>query len=141
MMAPGSAGRSLLLVLLLCAGVLTIPGCRRPTADARGADDTSIFAKTQFSPQPVHLGAETLDLSLTDAAGQPVRGATIRVEGDMAHPGMAPIFSDARETAPGSYAATVNFTMGGDWVVLLHIRLADGRRAEKQIAVRGVLSL
>jgi hypothetical protein len=28
--------------------------------------------------------------------------------------------------------------MGGDWVVLLHITLADGRRIERQWNVKGV---
>ena len=30
--------------------------------------------------------------------------------------------------------------MGGDWVVLLHIRLADGRKIERQMDVKGVES-
>jgi len=58
----------------------------------------------------------------------------------MAHPGMAPVFSDAREMAPGNYESSLNFNMGGDWVVLLHITLADGRKIEKQIDVKGVQS-
>ncbi len=56
----------------------------------------------------------------------------------MAHPGMAPVFSDAHETSPGSYEAHVNFSMGGDWVLLLHVTLADGRKFDKQVDVKGV---
>ena len=58
----------------------------------------------------------------------------------MAHPGMAPVFADAIETSPGSYRAPLNFTMGGDWVVLLHITLSDGRKVERQMDVKGVES-
>jgi hypothetical protein len=75
---------------------------------------------------------------VTDGLGEPLAGVHIQVEGDMAHPGMAPVFSDAQETAPGTYTARLNFNMPGDWVVLLHIRLADGTKVERQIEVRGV---
>jgi hypothetical protein len=60
------------------------------------------------------------------------------VEADMSHPGMSPVFAEAKETAPGSYRTTVDFNMGGDWVVLLHIKLADGRKIERQVDVKGV---
>jgi YtkA-like len=62
------------------------------------------------------------------------------VEVDMSHPGMSPVFAEATETAPGSYRANIDFSMGGDWVVLLHIKLADGRKIERQVDVRGVRS-
>ena len=58
----------------------------------------------------------------------------------MSHPGMGPVFGTTSETAPGSYRTQIDFNMGGDWVVLLHIKLADGRKIERQIDVRGVRS-
>ncbi len=62
------------------------------------------------------------------------------VEADMSHPGMSPVFAQASELTPGSYRASVNFNMGGDWILLLHIKLADGRKIERQLDVRGVRS-
>jgi len=56
----------------------------------------------------------------------------------MSHPGMRPVFAEARETVPGSYRALIEFSMAGDWVVLFHIKLADRRRVEHQMDVRGV---
>lgn len=93
-----------------------------------------------IAPQPVRTGQESVSIALKDAAGNPLTRAHIQVEGDMDHPGMAPVFSDASETAPGSYEAQINFNMGGDWAVLLHIKLADGRAVERQLNVRGVES-
>lgn len=58
----------------------------------------------------------------------------------MTHPGMAPVFSDAQETRPGDYEARIDFTMGGDWVLLLHVTLADGSKFDKQVDVKGVES-
>jgi hypothetical protein len=75
-------------------------------------------------------------LSTCDAG----RNLLIQVEGDMNHPGMAPVFADAVETVPGSYRARVDFNMGGDWVVLFHISLGDGRKVERLMYVKGVNS-
>jgi YtkA-like len=118
---------------LACAGLLLFAGCRRP-----GEMRPDILVHTTIAPQPVHVGEATVTIQLADAQKRPVVGAHVQVEGDMAHPGMAPNFSDARETALGTYSARLNFNMGGDWVVLLHIRLADGSRVERQIDVGGV---
>jgi succinate-acetate transporter protein len=82
----------------------------------------------------------TVAIQLADSAAKPVSHAHIMVEGDMSHPGMAPIFAEAEETAAGNYQAHIDFNMGGDWVLLLHIKLANGQKIERQVDVRGVQS-
>ena len=99
-----------------------------------------ISVHEQITPWPAHVGPATVAVQLADAAHNPVDRAAIMVEADMSHPGMSPIFAEANESAPGSYRAYINFNMGGDWVLLLHINLADGRKIERQVDVRGVLS-
>lgn len=123
------------LFLLWVMSSLTIAGCHKPSDPP-----PAISIEESIAPQPVRSGDEMVSVHLTDAAGQPLSHARIEVEGDMDHPGMAPVFSSAEETAPGSYRAPLTFTMGGDWVVLLHITLADGRRIERQWNVKGVES-
>jgi hypothetical protein len=121
---------------LLAALVVLAPalgGCHH--ADS-GAKDLSI--STEITPRPVRSGRNTVAIRLADHAGKSVEHAHIQVEGDMAHPGMAPVFSEAVEKGSGRYEAPADFTMGGDWVLLLHIRLTDGRKAEHQVDVRGV---
>ena len=93
-----------------------------------------------ISPKPVRVGEATLAIHLADASAKPVTHARIAVEGDMSHPGMSPIFAAATETSPGMYTAQLDFNMPGDWVVLSHIVLADGRKLERQINVSGVES-
>jgi hypothetical protein len=95
--------------------------------------------KTAVTPQPVHVGVATVTVTgVTDGLGELLAGVHVQVEGDMAHPGMAPVFADAPETQPGVYTAHLNFNMPGDWVVLTHIRLANGQKIERQIDVWGV---
>ncbi len=70
--------------------------------------------------------------------GKPISGAHVTFEADMSHAGMAPVFGEGREVAPGHYQGDLQFSMGGDWVVLTHATLADGRKAEHQMTVNGV---
>jgi YtkA-like len=94
----------------------------------------------EVSPRPAHAGPVTVTLRLSDSAAQPVTGAHIKIEGDMTHAGMAPVFGDAKEVEPGRYQSPLVFQMAGDWVVLLHITLPDGKKLEQQFNVPGVQS-
>jgi hypothetical protein len=58
----------------------------------------------------------------------------------MSQPGMSPEFADAKEAGPGRYQAHLEFPMAGDWVILLHVTLPDGKKLERRIDVRGVQS-
>ena len=115
--------------------LFVVAGCRRPANDEGG-----ISIDASITPQPVRAGNETISFRLINVSHQPVAGAHVQVEGDMNHPGMAPVFSDAVEVSPGSYKAPLNLTMGGDWVMLFHITLSDGRKAEREMDVKGVES-
>jgi len=59
-------------------------------------------------------------------------------EADMSHPGMTPVFGEAQEVAPGQYQGSLEFAMAGDWVVLIHVTLPDGRTVEREVSVPGV---
>jgi len=121
-----------LLALVVVAMAVT-SGCRRGAATA-----ADISARVEITPSPVREGMESVVVRLATLQGTPVRQAHVSIEGDMAHPGMAPVIGDASETAPGRYEAHIDFNMPGDWVVLEHIRLADGRRIELQVDAKGV---
>jgi len=77
-------------------------------------------------------------LKLADGAGKTITRAHIAIEADMSHPGMSPLFAEAKETEPGRYQARLDFQMAGDWVILLHVTLPGGKKLERQIDVRGV---
>ena len=123
-------------VLLASACVfLAIAGCRKPVDSG-----TEISMTAHLDPQPVRIGQENIIIRLTDSSARPVSQAKIQIEADMSHPGMSPVFADAREQDAGSYLATLNFNMAGDWVVLAHIKLPGGKKLERQVSVPGVRS-
>lgn len=91
-----------------------------------------------IEPAPPQIGLATVTVTLSDAAGQPIAGAEMELEGNMRHAGMAPVFAQAAEIAPGSYQADLEFTMGGDWFILVRAHLPDGRSLERKVDVPGV---
>jgi hypothetical protein len=92
----------------------------------------------QISPQPPRVGPVTITLRLTDSSGKAVTGARIAVEGDMSHAGMSPVFAEAKETGDGSYRASIDLSMAGDWIVVARATLQDGRKIEHQFQINGV---
>ena len=122
-----------LSLLIACATVLVSAGCRQ-----QAGPSAAITLTHDITPQPVRVGPASIILNLKDGAAQPLAGAHITLEGDMTHPGMAPVFSEAKEIAPGRYQGHLEFGMGGDWVVLVHATLANGQHLEREIDVKGV---
>ncbi len=116
------------------AAVVLATGCRGP------AETTpDVLVEHEISPQPPRVGPAVFNLGLTDAASsKPLSGARVRLEGNMKHAGMTPVFAEASEAEPGRYRATLQFTMAGDWVVTVHAALPDGRKLDRQFDVKGV---
>jgi len=91
-----------------------------------------------ITPEPARVGRNEITLNVRDAASKPLTGARIRLEADMAHAGMAPVFDEAKETAPGKYEGALDLSMPGDWVVVVDLTMADGGKLEREIALDGV---
>lgn len=75
---------------------------------------------------------------LTDEHEGPVTGATVKIEGNMSHPGMQPVFADATEVGGGQYRAPFAFGMAGDWVLTVTAVSPSGSRGSREVEVRGV---
>jgi hypothetical protein len=122
----------LLIYLLLLT--LILAACQRGSS----GDIPEIGINLSVSPDPPAVGTATVILNLTNADNQPITGATIELEGNMSHAGMVPVFSQATEQKDGQYEAPLEFTMAGDWFILVKATLPDGRKLERQIDVPGV---
>lgn len=89
-------------------------------------------------PQPPRVGQVEIKLRVTDASRKPLGAARIKLEGNMSHAGMSPVFVDTLEVASGEYRANMNLSMAGDWVILVHLTLPDGAKLERQFEIKGV---
>ena len=104
------------------------------------AKPPDITLQYEIVPQPPRVGAATLNLKLTDKSGGLVSGARVDLEGNMSHAGMSPVSGEAKEIETGKYSGTLQLAMAGDWIVLVHITLADGQKLQRQIELSGVRS-
>ena len=117
----------------LFAAAISLSACQR-----RVEALPAVSIQTEITPQPVVTGPVTVMVKLTGPHQAVISGATVTVEADMSHPGMSPVFTDARELPDGHYHAQLQLGMAGDWVVILHIVLPDGQSLERQVDVKGV---
>jgi hypothetical protein len=100
------------------------------------ADDLTV--ELRIEPAPPRKGPATLEVTLSDASKAPVRATSVRLEGNMNHAGMVPEVAQASEVEPGRYRGEIEFTMGGDWFVIVDAALADGRKLQRTIQVPAV---
>lgn len=120
-------------VVALCICLALVQSCSYHTESV-----LDLTLAHEVSPQPPRVGEVTITLRVTEASGKPITGARIKLEGNMAHPGMAPVFADTIEIEPGGYRGTMELSMAGDWFVLVHVILADGRQLDRQFEIKGV---
>lgn len=123
------------LLLAVACSCLALAGC---TKGVQTANDVAIVC--EVAPTPPREGDATITVTLTGADRRPVTGATVKVEGNMSHPGMRPVFADATEVGSGQYRAPFAFSMAGDWIISVNATLSDGRQLHKEVDVRGVAS-
>jgi len=91
---------------------------------------------------PVLAMALPLTFRLTDRQGRVVAGAKVTVEVSRPDTSHGELRADARETAPGRYAADLAFPAAGAWDVRFDVRRGEDRvRLEKRVTARGACDL
>lgn len=103
-----------------------------------GGPEDATQVELAFKPSPPVIGQTRVTAKLATRDGKPIAGAKVRLEGNMNHAGMKPSFADMKESGPGVYEGDLEFTMGGDWFILVDATTADGKKIERKIDVRGV---
>jgi hypothetical protein len=116
------------------AAVLAIASIAATGACRAAARDDLTLTWTTTPAAPVVGQATTATLTVRDAAGRVVDHAALQIEAHMSHPGMAPVIEPAAARGRGVYTAQLQFTMAGDWDVLVTGRLPDGRRLRQPAA-------
>ena len=120
-------------LVALCVWLAIVQGCRHQNEPA-----PDLTLTHEVSPQPPRTGQVTITLRLADTSGTPVTGARVKLEGNMSHAGMAPVFADAKEIEPGRYESNMELAMAGDWHVSVSMVLPDRRQVEREFEIKGV---
>lgn len=123
-----------LMMIVLLFGWLSVTACQ-----SSDAEEAEIQLELSVSPDPPKVGIpSTLNISMADSTGKPVAGAELSLEATMTHPGMAPVSATAEEVSPGDYSAEIEFTMAGDWFVIVNARLESGASIERNLPLPAV---
>src|SRR3954447_16443678 len=100
-MLPREATKGTNKVCVLCLLCLLVASCRNQS-------QTGLTVAAQITPRPPRVGRSTITLLVTDATGALVPGSRIKLEGNMSHAGMTPVFAEAAEFEPGRYRANID---------------------------------
>lgn len=123
------------LTLLTLLSVAAAWGCRGEDA----GDDVPVEVEVQVAPTPALVGPARVVLTVLDPGGSRVEGARVRVEATMDHAGMMSVHETAEEHADGHHVIpALDLGMPGDWILLIRIRLPDGREALREHRLRVV---
>ena len=128
------------VAILLCS---LATGCAASGCDVHWdrerESNGAISVSWTLDPSPPLAGTPTVvRLTLRDRDQKPVTGARLRLEGLMSHPGMAPVTAAVTERGNGEYEAPLQFTMAGDWILLVTGELPGGGQIKNQIEINGV---
>ena len=119
------------LVVLSLSVLILSASCGR-----HAATDSDVIVELKTRPAPSAAGGVTdAVVTLRDRDRHPVRGARLRVEAFMSHPGMAPVLAIPVERGDGVYEVPLQLTMRGDWIVRVTGTLPDGRTVHRQIEI------
>ena len=123
-------------VLVLLAGVLAAcGGSAEPAAPADTSSTGEVNIAVETSPNPAAMGDVELILTITDAQGNPIEGATVDVEvdhTDMTGMGMS---GAATDQGGGRYSINANFSMSGNWKLTVYVR-KDGLDYQEDIDLK-----
>ena len=116
--------RKLVLIpvfVLLCV-LLVACGSGSAVTPAPESSGKPVNIEVETNPNPAAMGDIELVLSITDAGGEPIEGATVDVSAthtDMTGMDMSGV---ATEQGGGKYAINANFSMSGNWKLKVYVR-------------------
>lgn len=109
-------------LIVSAALVGTLAACASKTDTSSSATTTSMQSTgdfsvaTQFAPDPPKQGPETITVTVKDASGNPVKGATVKISSTMPSMSMSGPNLTATDNGDGTYAAQTNLNYATQWV-------------------------
>ena len=123
-------------VIVLLAGVLAAcGGSAEPDAPADPGSTGEVNITVETSPNPAAMGDVELVLTITDAQGNPIEGATVDVEVDHTDMTGMGMNGAATDQGGGRYSINANFSMSGNWKLTVYVR-KDGLDVQQDIDLK-----
>lgn len=123
-------------LIVLLAGVLAAcGGSAEPAAPADSSSTGEVNIAVETSPNPAAMGDVELVLTITDAQGNPIEGATVDVEVDHTDMTGMGMNGAATDQGGGRYSINANFSMSGNWKLTVYVR-KDGLDYQEDIDLK-----
>jgi len=114
--------RKLTFISMLVLISVLLSACGSAATPAATTSAKPVNIKFETNPNPAMKSDLELILTITDANGQPIEGATVDVavdHTDMTGMGMSGL---ATEQGDGRYAITADFSDSGNWLLTVYVR-------------------
>lgn len=110
-----------ILFTTLLAFSLLLAACGGANTPAPAPVLTAPSITVETNPSPALMGDLELVLTVEDAAGKPITGATVMVTADHTDMTGMSMTGQAIEQSDGRYAIQANFAMSGNWKLTVEV--------------------
>lgn len=114
--------RSVYLIVIGVSFSFLLAACGGSSVSSPAATAVPVKITISSDPTPAMIGDVTFSFALTDETENPIEGARVEVSlehTDMTGMGMSGLATDQGE---GKYAIDANFSMSGNWKMIVYVR-------------------
>lgn len=114
--------RKLIFISLLVSVSILLVGCGSTATPASPGSSKPVNVTVETNPNPAATGDIEIVLTITDANGNLIEGATVDVAADHTDMSGMTMSGLATEQSSGIYAIDANFSMSGNWMLTVYVR-------------------
>jgi hypothetical protein len=114
--------RKLIFIGLFVGFSVLLAACGAASTPASSASSKPVKITIGTNPNPAMMGDIEIVLTITDANGKPIEGATVDVAADHTDMTGMTMSGLATEQSGGKYAINANFQHSGNWKLTVYVR-------------------
>ena len=97
------------------------------SSNGSSAPGSDLKVSTAFSPDPPRQGPEAITVTVKDADGNAIRGATVAITTNMPSMSMKGPKLSAQDNGDGTYSARTNLNYATSWTFDVKVTSSDGK--------------
>lgn len=115
--------RKIIIIGVLVLSTL-LAACSSAATPVETTSSKPVNIKVETSPTPAVMGDMEVVLTITDADGKPIEGATVDVSAKHTDMSGMDMGGTATDQGSGRYSISANFSMSGNWKLTVYVRKA-----------------
>jgi hypothetical protein len=128
--------RKLIFILLILILPTLLAACGGTATPAADISTKPVNINFESKPTPASVGDAELIFTITDANGKPVEGATVEVSADHTDMTGMGMNGTATDQGFGKYSINANFSMSGNWKLIVYVRNGQGLDYKEDIGFK-----